>query len=554
MLKKLLINKSFHTFFFILVLILIASVFRFYNINWDQSHFFHPDERNIDNAVSRISFFSQLNPMFFAYGGFSIYLYRVGAEIMSLITSNASWLSDWEHINSIGRFFSAFFSTLTIVPIYFLTKKISDKKTALLAVTFYTFSVTSIQTAHYGVTESLIALIGVSICLFSVTLYKKITFKNAIALAMVLGIGIAAKTTAISFIIMPLIAYFFILVKRQSKFLRLFFNFLIFICISFFIFALFSPYTFLDHEKFMESMRYESGVVSGSLPVVYTFQFINTIPYVFAIQNFFWQIGLNTVFCILGFIYVLFTTVKNKKIELLIFVTFPLLYFLYVGAWHTKFLRYMVPIIPFLLISSSIFLLRIKEKFKITGSFIISFILISTIAWALAFFSIYLRPQTRIEASKWIYYNVPHQNKILNEQWDDGLPVPLDGFTPNQYRITSLAMYDSDNQDKINYLASNLSDANYIVFNSRRLYGTLINLEDKYPITSRYYKLLFAEQLGYKKVAEFTSYPSILGITINDDKSEETFQVYDHPKVIIFKNENRFSEEKLNSLLSDYAM
>jgi len=56
---------------------------------------------------------------------------------------------------------------------------------------------------------------------------------------------------------------------------------------------------------------------------------------------------------------------------------------------------------------------------------------------------------------------------------------------------------------------------------------------------TRFYQGLFAGKLPYKKVAEFTSYPSLtyLGIplTFPDDCAEEAFTVYDHPRVMIFK-------------------
>jgi hypothetical protein len=39
-------------------------------------------------------------------------------------------------------------------------------------------------------------------------------------------------------------------------------------------------------------------------------------------------------------------------------------------------------------------------------------------------------------------------------------------------------------------------------------------------------------------------------LTINDDSSEETFQVYDHPKVIIFKNVASFNMQQLTRILN----
>jgi hypothetical protein len=531
------------------LLLLVAGVFRFYNLNWDLGNYFHPDERNIANAVTKIQFFSQLDPQFFAYGGFSIYLYRVAADLLFYITKDAAWTMNWGNINIIGRFFSALFSTLTIIPLYLLTKKISNGKAALLAIALYTFTVTSIQTAHYGVTESLITLIGVTICWLSIAFLEKKQWAIVIFLAIISGIGIASKTSAIIFLIMPFLAYLFAIIER-GRFRKIIFEILVYLLVTFLVFTLFSPYTFLAWGKFMESMTYESGVATGSLPVVYTLQFNHTIPYLFQIKNFFWQIGLDTAFCLLGFAFVLFEAIRKKNRGLLIFSIFPLIYFLYVGSWHTKFIRYMVPIIPFLIVASAIFLIRVKAKFRLLGIALISFALIATMLWALAFFSIYLNPQTRIVASEWVYHNIPYGSRILNEQWDDGLPIPIDGFNPSEYQITSLAMYDQDGQSKIAYLSENLAQSNYIIFNSRRLYGTLIHLTEEYPITSKYYQLLFAGRLGYQEIEQFTSYPSLFGLTINDDSSEETFQVYDHPKVIIFKNIGNFSQNELAQILN----
>jgi hypothetical protein len=61
--------------------------------------------------------------------------------------------------------------------------------------------------------------------------------------------------------------------------------------------------------------------------------------------------------------------------------------------------------------------------------------------------------------------------------------------------------------------------------------------EKCYPLTNQYYKDLFSGQLGFEKIAEFTSYPTIpfINVQIKDDSADESFTVYDHPKIIIFK-------------------
>ncbi|MCL5438671.1 MAG: glycosyltransferase family 39 protein [Patescibacteria group bacterium] len=541
---------KFKTKIILIVFLLIGAFLRFYNLNWDQGNMFHPDERNIANAVTRISFFKQLNPDFFAYGGFSIYLIRATGDMLVRVTNNPIWTYDWGHINLIARFYSALYSTITIFFLYLLAKKLFNERVALISAFFYTFSVSSIQTSHLGITENFLALTVVIISLLSLSLLNKPSFKNYIGCGIVTGLAVAAKTTALSFLILPTTAYLINIILDRKNFIKKNALFIFYLIISLCIFIIFSPYTFFSWNKFLESMRYESGVALGTLLVPYTLQFTNTPSYLFQFINLFWQLGLITIIIPLGLILIFIKLIKNKDYKLIILLSFPIVYFLYVGSWHTKFIRFMVPILPFLIIFSSYLLYIIAKKTKFIGKFLLYFFAITTIFWALAFFSIYVKEQTRISASKWIYKNIPSGSKILGEHWDDGLPVSFKNYSPAQYQFEQLTIYDPDNSDKINYYTEKLSTADYIVINSRRLYGTLINLDKKYPITSKYYKLLFAKKLGYKKVGEFTSYPSLFGLTIKDDSSEETFQVYDHPKVIIFKNTKRLTQEALSQILN----
>lgn len=546
--RKLLHHHSIELFFFI-VLIVGAIAMRFYNLNWDQGNFFHPDERNIANAVTKIVFFSQMNPQFFAYGGFSIYLYRFAANLMTFLTQDQAWIMNWGNINVVGRFFSAFFGALTLIPLYFLAREVFNRQTAILSVLFYAFCVSVIQLSHFATTDSLLAGEGVLMGFLGVSLYHQFSWKKTLFASFAFGISVATKTTALSFMLFPLLGIGLAVFPKRISWKKALFALLIFACISGMVFTLFSPYTFLDSKDFLDSMHYESGVATGSLPVVYTYQFNGSLPYLFQIYNFFWQIGLLTPFSIVGIFLTLYLFKKTQHMKYLIFLSFPLLYFFYVGYWHTKFIRYMLPFIPFFVICGCAFLVWLQKFSKKISFFLISILLTTTILWAIAFFTIYTHPQTRIVASEWIYHHIPAGSKILTEQWDDGLPISVDGENPSQYNSLGLAMYDPDNTTKQLYLAQNVSQADYIIFNSRRLYGTLMRLTSMYPLTSRYYEYLFQGKLGYTQVAQFTSYPSLLGVTLPDDATEETFQVYDHPKVIIFKNIQHYSMQQLYTIL-----
>jgi hypothetical protein len=68
---------------------------------------------------------------------------------------------------------------------------------------------------------------------------------------------------------------------------------------------------------------------------------------------------------------------------------------------------------------------------------------------------------------------------------------------------------------------------------------------------ARFYDALFAEQLGFEKVADFEVRPGLLGVRLDDGGAEETFWVYDHPEVMIFRRSGSLSEEEFRSRLCD---
>src|SRR3989339_301394 len=98
---------------FLVIILLIAAILRFYNLTHDAPYFFNPDERNMANAITlfklpnqlveipecilsqfRISDFGfrisecNLNPHFFAYGQFPLYLAYFSDQAVSVMLNS----------------------------------------------------------------------------------------------------------------------------------------------------------------------------------------------------------------------------------------------------------------------------------------------------------------------------------------------------------------------------------------------------------------------------------------------------------------------------------
>jgi hypothetical protein len=241
-----------------------------------------------------------------------------------------------------------------------------------------------------------------------------------------------------------------------------------------------------------------------------------------------------------------------------IYLLFYLFYFLILGRSAVKFMRYMLPLYAPLCVLGGFALdefltyyhktknkptiMQIRMKPFVNGFAMV--LLIGAVVWTLMFEQIYRSEHTRIAASDWMFYHIRPGSAVAVEHWDDRLPLPIH---QNSYDVKELTLYDPDTPEKWQRLNGLLQETDYIVIASNRLYTPLMKLTDCkklppgrcYEQTAEYYRKLFSGDLGFRKAAEFTSYPKLQigtwNIQIPDDSADESFTVYDHPKIMIFK-------------------
>ena len=161
----------------------------------------------------------------------------------------------------------------------------------------------------------------------------------------------------------------------------------------------------------------------------------------------------------------------------------------------------------------------------------------------------------------------------LETSWDDALPLRVDGYDPlgGMYAPLNLELYEPDTVAKRERMLDVLARANYIVIPSNRAYDAMPRLPLRYPMTLKYYQALFdcrepcsgdameakAAQarpplkgpLGFELVATFESYPTLGPFSFPDQLADESFTVYDHPKVMVFKKSADFSLDKVREIL-----
>ncbi len=521
-----------------------------YGNKWDNGHYLHPDERLYVNAsgitlpTNLREFFSSnssLNPRMFYYGPFPLYLYKIFN----------SFVNPSINILFTSRTLSGIITTLTTILIYFVGKKIFNEKIAIFASIAFTFAPGIIQHAHFITTESMLNFLIFLIIYLCTYLIKNKKYYLFLFIGVLLGCAEASKIIGITFALVPLIAYF-ILIKNHKEYLKITIYFIgsmfIFILVS----IILSPYQLIDLKSFLNEQKYMQGVILGTNSAPFTIIYNYTLPYIYPLFKIIpFTFGfISFPIGILGYFFLLYhvadSYIKNglKKYKLnyellFLILIYPALYFGWAGSWFAKFSRYYILLIPFLSLSFGYIFNFFNKKLQ----FIFLFLII--INGLVFFHSIYFKTNTRIESSAWIYDNILSDKIIVGEHWDDNLPLPMEN--KKLFKIKQLNVYDlPDDNNKINNLVNILYKSDYFIISSRRVYYSIMQNKDTYPLTNKFYELLFEEKLGFKLVKKFTEYPFIF----SDDWADESFQSYDHPPILIFVNQNKLSPSQMFSIIS----
>ncbi|MEI7603494.1 MAG: glycosyltransferase family 39 protein [bacterium] len=556
-----LIKSKYFSLWVMFIIVIMGGIFRFYNLEWDGGYFYHPDEITVANMVSKISIPDKLDPQFYSYNSFAPYMDRAVVQVVSVVTNDPTWLSDIVKITLIGRVVSATLSTATIILIYILAKMLKGKRIALISAFIAACSVIFIQHAHYIVTETALIFFLLLVMIFSIKIIESNKKMYWLLAAIFSGLSIGTKMTGAFFLIIPALTIFVKFmedVKRERKLFTHGLNYIIegiyFLAITFTFAFLSSPYSLLKFDKFMDALKYENGMVSGTIPVPYTVQYFNTEPFWYQFYNLNWSLSfIIPTIGFIGIIWWLFSIfIKKEKYKAFPILLFCILFFLYIGVQYTKFMRYTLPLVPVIIIGAAWFTVKITEyikdvRLKIIPVFIVLFI---PFIWAFMYMSVYTNEHTWRTTTEWVYYNVPAGSNIVTEHWDYSLPHALPGLFPGKYRFAQVKGYDAETDQKYREMALTLSKGDYMIIASKRLTDS-IPREDEiaYPIMSKYYDKLFSGKLGYTVVQHITSYPRLGPWEINDNAADESFQVYDHSPVYILKNEGKMTQNDLFNIL-----
>jgi len=447
-------------------ILLVAGYFRFVGLDWDQQQHLHPDERFLTMVTSALNepnnlagyFDTALSPLNPHNMGYTFYVY--GDLPIFMVRYLAGWLNkvDYNQIYMVGRAVSAGLDIITILLVFLLADELfKNKRLALLASAFDALAVMQIQLSHYFTVD-----IPANFFIFSAfyiavriqtTVSRKIedgeinipkitqqlvgSWKSIIPYALfglAAGMALASKISAAPLVLLlPAAAWVWwdrqTVESRKGTWVVILRNLAIgaFICLL--AFRIFQPYAFSGpgflgvslNPKWLSNMAEIQAQTNGDVDAPFALQWARR-PITFAWTNMVeWGMGRPLgLLAWVGFLWMAWRMIKGEWRKYLLLWGWTAGFFTWQSLQGNPSMRYQVPVYPTLAIMASWFVFQIWESRptwlcrlgRVPWQKIFAFglglgVLGATFAWALAFSQIYLRPVTRVDATQWIYQNVP---------------------------------------------------------------------------------------------------------------------------------------------------
>ncbi len=574
---------------------------------------------------------SPWNPRWFPYGSFPIYVLKATGVFSGFIPG-----LDPDDLRIPGRAVSALADVATVALVYALGAMVWSRRVGLLASALVAIAVIHIQLSHFFAVDTVMALLCFASVFFLIRVARSGRLSDSLLAGLFLGLGLATKISVVPILAAYVVAHFIAAfgladsddsqnVPFTDRISNAIGNAVLGGLVIAAAFLIAQPYALLDWERFSADITEQSEMVRRIRDYPYTRQYIDTAPYLYHVQQLsVWGLGLplgivawaGTLYAALrglrlwwAVAYLLVGVCLPAAILMAsssfagiilssgiavgaILVTIPIRspdtritalllswvvpYFLITGAFDVKFMRYLIPITPFLLLFGAKMLAdiwraagRLENVARLSArtalGLFAALAFAATLFYAISYLGIYAETHSAVRAGEWIRSNVPPNSLILREHWDEGVP-DLYG-----YELDELQIYDRDDNEKLSAMSEQLASADYILIYSNRLYGTVTRLPERYPVSREYYKQLFSGGLGYSLETHFDAHPNLFGVGFLDDTfgrpdlpvpvglerfkpypvslnlgfADESFSVYDHPKLLLFRNDDWLDSETI---------
>lgn len=442
----------------IILILVIGLFFRLYHIEFGLPHSLHADEPEFGEFAVKYTYeiksiiknndWYKLIPLNFVYGTFPIYLFAAATMTFSKVLGALRIGFDKMHIYIFLRSMNALFAMLMIPAGGILYYKLfKDKIGALVAMLLLAANWELVVLAHY-LNADIITATLLSISFLTVYLYSEKSSDTLYTLLTGILLGLAIGTKITSAAAIPLYLYIFI----TKKDLRGLFAFLF---VAFGAFAASNPFSLIFADRFayriLMLFTKENGLVFDSVDS-------NLFKYILALAY------ITTPIILAVSLYGKFVVMKEKKNYSfhLFLIGQVLLYVLFYSLGSRRVDRWLLPILPIIMIYASFGIRHLKEGVSKPAFAILALFTLATYTY----FPLHLLSQFQRQTPKSAAYLWMRDN---TKAWEGKYVITEQGLDPMNKlpsaTVKQIPVYRNENAQF--FYPESPRGYNYIVLSSR---------------------------------------------------------------------------------------
>jgi 4-amino-4-deoxy-L-arabinose transferase-like glycosyltransferase len=469
------VRSHFTEFIILGIIVLIGAAVRVWGLNFGLPYAYHPDESRFVMSGVQMLQTGDFNPGWFYQPSLYTYVVLGGQVLFFLWGVTRGWFTttadvfkpDYFYMGTLPqpeqywltRLLTVAFALLTLFLVYRLTRRLFERRAALIAVALLAISQLHVSSSHFITTDVPLTFFVVLAVWFCWDVYEQGRGRDYILAGLIIGLACSTKYSAYPIVLTLLAAIGGRWWTRRDVSLWLLFIAGLSTAAGFLIGT---PYALLDLPNFLNGVAYE---VRHNVVLGHTGYEGNTFGWYLARL-----LGSSERWITLLSLGALILAAVRRQWRVWWLAVFPIAYLLVMGRNLVRFERYLVPMIPFLamlsgyILSAAIEWLQSRWPKSIGGRVAVSALVIGFVLLVagdpLINTAIYDRrlsaSDVRTLAREWLLANVPRGQTITMEAYGPPLTAAEYALTTvrslaevneptqlqsGQYVIASSAMY-----------------------------------------------------------------------------------------------------------------
>ena len=500
----------------LLAVLALALAFRLHGVTWGLPYnFLDPDEGTIVPKAFHVAR-GHLNPHWFYYPSLYFYLlaalYWLATPIWAIahqanFLSSASFVVDQGHYFLLGRLLSVGFGTASVYLVYRLGRVAYSRPVGLLAALFLAVEPLHVKYSHVAVTDVPATAFSLLALVLLVTAAKGGGRRWLVAGAAAAGLATATKYNLGALVLPCVIAAVYASRdevaarieaggRRLREWARLMVRRVAAPMLAAFLLA--SPFVVLDLPKFIHDFTVQSRIMhTGWLG------FENS-------GNGFWYNfyvnlagALGLMLLVLALAGLAFALWRRLRLDVMI-APYLIVYFVYIGTWKELADRYLLPLVPLLLLLAArlcVSSFRVRPALRTVLAPGLAALVVAAMVLPLtdsiAFNRQLTRPDVRIRAKTWVESHIPAGSKIASDTYGPPLVKRIDalyytaaGMDPVSYRLMRLKLPVPGKLDaRHSFIWLRHHHVKYVIVTSA-VYDRIFAAAQHYPRQVRFYERL----------------------------------------------------------------